>query len=689
MDLSVLSVTQLPGVGPKQAEKFARLQIKTVQDVLFHLPLRYQDRTRELAIADLTPGTEVVCSGVVMSSEVVFRRRRSLICRISDGSGTLCLRFFNFNKQQQAVLREGVRIRCFGEIRRGPQSLEIVHPEYRQVLDGQSVSVEQTLTPVYPVTEGLHQLSMRKVTSAALDYLQKTEISELLPELHGYAISLKQALFTVHRPPPDVRVDELLQGQHPCVQRLALEELVAHRLSVQRVRAHARLQRAPAMQGSNELRSKLLRSLPFELTSAQQRVIGEIEADLASVEPMLRLVQGDVGSGKTLVAAAAAAIAVDSGYQVAVMAPTEILAEQHLLGFAELFEPLGLKIGWLKGKLGARQKRDSLESIALGHTHIAIGTHALFQKDVSFSRLGLTIVDEQHRFGVDQRLSLREKGLSAGLVPHQLTMTATPIPRTLAMTAYADLDCSVIDELPPGRQAITTVAVPSTRRREVIDRVACAITEGRQVYWVCTLIEESEVLQARAAEDTLNELAELLTDVNISLVHGRMTGTEKDEAMRAFKNNETQLLVATTVIEVGVDVPNASLIIIENVERLGLSQLHQLRGRVGRGTVQSSCVLMFEAGLSSRARDRIAIMRESTDGFVIAERDLQLRGAGELLGTRQTGSMQFRIADIMRDKHLLESAKQLSESIQQTNADDAQLLVSRWMGDNAPDYGNV
>ena len=689
MDLSVLSVTRLPGVGPKQAEKFARLQIKTVQDVLFHLPLRYQDRTRELAIADLTPGTEVVCSGVVMSSEVIFRRRRSLICRISDGSGTLCLRFFNFNKQQQAALREGVRIRCFGEIRRGPQSLEIVHPEYRQVLDGQSVSVEQTLTPVYPVTEGLHQLSMRKVTSAALDYLQKTEISELLPESHGYAISLKQALFTVHRPPPDVRVDELLQGQHPCVQRLALEELVAHRLSVQRVRAHARLQRAPAMQGSNELRSKLLRSLPFELTSAQQRVIGEIEADLASVEPMLRLVQGDVGSGKTLVAAAAAAIAVDSGYQVAVMAPTEILAEQHLLGFAELFEPLGLKIGWLKGKLGARQKRDSLESIALGHTHIAIGTHALFQKDVSFSRLGLTIVDEQHRFGVDQRLSLREKGLSAGLVPHQLTMTATPIPRTLAMTAYADLDCSVIDELPPGRQAITTVAVPSTRRREVIDRVACAITEGRQVYWVCTLIEESEVLQARAAEDTLNELAELLTDVNISLVHGRMTGTEKDEAMRAFKNNETQLLVATTVIEVGVDVPNASLIIIENVERLGLSQLHQLRGRVGRGTVQSSCVLMFEAGLSSRARDRIAIMRESTDGFVIAERDLQLRGAGELLGTRQTGSMQFRIADIMRDKHLLESAKQLSESIQQTNADDAQLLVSRWMGDNAPDYGNV
>ncbi len=689
LDLSVLPVTRLSGVGPKLAEKFARLHIKTVQDVLFHLPLRYQDRTREFAIGDLVPGTEAVCSGVVMSSEVAFRRRRSLICRISDGSGTLCLRFFHFNQQQQAALREGVRIRCFGEIRRGPQSLEIVHPEYQQVIDGVAAPVEQTLTPIYPVTEGLHQLSMRKVTSAALEYLQKAEVTELLPATHGYKISLKQALNTVHRPPPDIRVDELLQGIHPCVQRLALEELVAHRLSVQRARDHARQQNAPVMRGNNELRDKLVKSLPFELTGAQLRVIGEIETDLGKGEPMLRLVQGDVGSGKTLVAAAAAAMAVDSGYQVAVMAPTEILAEQHLLGFAELFEPLGLKIGWLKGKLGARQKRDSLESIAVGHTHIAVGTHALFQKDVSFARLGLTIVDEQHRFGVDQRLSLREKGLTEGLVPHQLTMTATPIPRTLAMTAYADLDCSVIDELPPGRQAITTVAIPASRRLEVIDRVASAIAEGRQVYWVCTLIEESEVLQARAAEDTLNELTELLTGVNISLVHGRMTGAEKEAAMTAFKNNETQLLVATTVIEVGVDVPNASLIIIENVERLGLSQLHQLRGRVGRGKLQSSCVLMFEAGLSNRARDRIAIMRESTDGFVIAEKDLQLRGAGELLGTRQTGSMQFRIADIMRDKHLLEPAKKLSEHIQQVEPGNVELLVSRWMGDNAPDYGNV
>jgi ATP-dependent DNA helicase RecG len=687
MDLSVVPITRLPGVGPKQAEKFARLQIKTVQDLLFHLPLRYQDRTREVPIADLVPGTEAVCSGVITGCDVVFRRRRSMICTLSDGSGTLYLRFFHFNKQQQQALREGVRIRCFGEIRRGPQRLEIVHPEYQQVVEGSMPAVEQTLTPIYPVTEGLHQLSMRKATSAALEYLQRADVTELLPDSHGYKISLKQALMTVHRPPPDIRVDDLLQGLHPCVQRLALEELVAHRLSVQRARDHIRQQQAPAMRSQNTLRDQLVSSLPFALTGAQQRVIGEIEADLASAEPMLRLVQGDVGSGKTMVAAAAAAMAVDSGYQVAVMAPTEILAEQHLLGFAELFEPLGLKIGWLKGKLGARQKRDALESIALGQTHIAVGTHALFQKDVSFARLGLTIVDEQHRFGVDQRLSLREKGQTGGLVPHQLTMTATPIPRTLAMTAYADLDCSVIDELPPGRQAITTVAIPASRRREVIERVASSIAEGRQVYWVCTLIEESEVLQARAAEDTLNELSELLTDVKLSLVHGRMSGVEKDEAMTAFKNNETQLLVATTVIEVGVDVPNASLIIIENAERLGLSQLHQLRGRVGRGSVQSSCVLMFEAGLSNRARDRIAIMRESTDGFVIAERDLQLRGAGELLGTRQTGAMQFRIADIMRDKHLLEPARQLSEQV--TGADNIERLVSRWMGDNAPDYSNV
>jgi len=686
-----VSVTRLSGVGPKLAEKLQRLHIKTVQDVLFHLPLRYQDRTRVFAIGNLHPGMEAACSGVVRSTEVLFRGRRMLVCTLSDGTGLLSLRFFHFNRQQQESLREGSTVHCFGEIRRGHKALEMVHPEI-QTGNTQNESVTSaTLTPIYPVTEGLHQLSMRKITSAAIEFMKKTRLKELLPVSHRQSITLSDALTTAHRPPPDIEVASLIEGTHPCVQRLALEELVAHRLSVQRLRRSARLQQAPAIKvnAGNNLRHRLLESLPFRLTNAQERVIQEIASDLATTEPMLRLVQGDVGSGKTMVAAAAAAMVVDAGYQVAVMAPTEILAEQHLMSFTECFEPLGINTGWLKGKLGVRQRRDAVESIALGHTRIAVGTHALFQRDVVFHNLGLTIVDEQHRFGVDQRLSLREKGMVSGLVPHQLTMTATPIPRTLAMTAYADLDCSVIDELPPGRQQIGTVAIPASRRREVVERVGAAIKEGRQVYWVCTLIEESEVLQASAAEDTMSELKEWLPEVAISLVHGRMHSAEKEQAMQHFKDNKTQLLVATTVIEVGVDVPNASLIIIENAERLGLSQLHQLRGRVGRGTVQSSCVLIYDGQLSQRSKDRIAIMRETNDGFAIAEKDLELRGAGELLGTRQTGSMVFRIADIIRDRKLLEMARELSDEIQATSPAHVDLLITRWMGDEAPEYGNV
>ncbi len=689
-DLSTIPVTRLSGVGPKLAEKLKRLQISSVQDVLFHLPLRYQDRTREIRIADLLPGTEAVCSGRVVSTEVLFRGRRSLLCTIADGSGEMRLRFFHFNKQQQQKLREGVTVRCFGEARRGPRCIEMVHPEVQFIVPGSPLPVTDSLTPIYPVTEGLHQLSMRKMTSAALVYLKTAAPSELLPLDHPQAISLSAALLTAHRPPPDVSVEALLEGTHPAVQRLALEELVAHRLSMQRVRFRASEQKSPViLKSDSDLCQRLISSLPFSLTNAQTRVIDELAADLSTPQPMLRLVQGDVGSGKTMVAAAAAALAVGSGYQVAVMAPTEILAEQHLLSFSRCFEPLGVKVGWLKGKLGARAKRDSLESIRSGTTNIAVGTHALFQRDVEFSRLGLTIVDEQHRFGVDQRLSLREKGLHSDLVPHQLTMTATPIPRTLSMTAYADLDCSIIDELPPGRQQITTVAIPTSRRREVIERVGQAITDGRQVYWVCTLIEESEVLQASAAEDTLQELSEQLDTIKIGLVHGRMSGAEKEQAMTSFKSKESQLLVATTVIEVGVDVPNASLIIIENAERLGLSQLHQLRGRVGRGDVESTCVLMFEGGLSQRSRDRIAIMRQTNDGFAIAERDLELRGAGELLGTRQTGSMNFRIADLLRDKKLLDIAKDLADRIQSDLPESIDPLIARWMGEDAPEYGNV
>ena len=691
MDLSSIAVTRLKGVGPKVAEKLKRLKISSLQDVLFHLPLRYQDRTRLVAITDLVPGSEVMCSGTIISCDVLFRSRRSLMCVIADRDGSqLSLRFFHFNQQQQQKLRVGSRVHCFGEVRRGPQQLEMVHPEFEVHSGGSSMQPpESALTPVYPVTEGLHQISMRKITDAALEKLQSADVTELLPASVNSGVSLKQALMTVHRPGPGDNVDELLEGRHPSVRRLVLEELVAHRLSVQQIRNAIKQHNAPMIQSHSGLCEQLIESLPFKLTTAQQRVIDEIRSDIETGVPMLRLVQGDVGSGKTLVAAAAAALVVDAGYQVAVMAPTEILAEQHLLSFSDWFEPLGLKIGWLKGKLGAKQKRDSLESIALGQTAIAVGTHALFQQDVVFKNLGLTIVDEQHRFGVHQRLSLREKGLGGDLVPHQLTMTATPIPRTLAMTAYADLDYSVIDELPPGRQVITTVAIPNTRRVEVIERVAEAVKSGRQVYWVCTLIEESETLQANAAEDTLIELQDFLPEARVSIVHGRMQAAEKEQAMMQFKDHATDLLVATTVIEVGVDVPNASLIIIENAERLGLSQLHQLRGRVGRGSKQSSCVLLYEAGLSQRARDRISTLRETNDGFLIAERDLELRGAGEVLGTRQTGSAQFRIADLMRDKKLLPAAKLISDEITAEHPEVVMPIILRWLGEDSPEYGNV
>ena len=692
MDLASVAVTRLKGVGPKQAEKLKRLKISTLQDVLFHLPLRYQDRTRVVPIGDLMPGTEVMCTGTVVSCDVLFRSRRSLLCVIADDDGSqLVLRFFHFNQQQQQRLRIGSRVRCFGEVRRGPIQLEMVHPEFQIIAASMqnAQAAESELTAVYPVTEGLHQLSMRKITDAALSHLKSADVEELLPAGTDSGISLKKALMTVHRPGPEVEIDALLEGRHPAVQRLTLEELVAHRLSVQQIRNSIKQQAAPAISSQGDLCKRLVESLPFKLTGAQDRVIEEIVDDLNAGTPMLRLVQGDVGSGKTLVAAAAAAMVVDAGYQVAVMAPTEILAEQHLFSFSSWFEPLGLKIGWLKGKLGAKQKRDALESIALGQSKIVVGTHALFQQDVSFKKLGMTIVDEQHRFGVHQRLSLREKGVDGDIVPHQLTMTATPIPRTLAMTAYADLDYSVIDELPPGRQAITTVAIPNNRRTEVIERVGAAIKEGRQVYWVCTLIEESEVLQANAAEDTLIELQQHLPDARVSLVHGRMHATDKEQAMTCFKDHATDLLVATTVIEVGVDVPNASLIIIENAERLGLSQLHQLRGRVGRGSTQSSCVLLFEQGLSQRARDRITTLRETNDGFLIAERDLELRGAGEVLGTRQTGIAQFKIADLMRDKKLLPRVKAICDEVTREHPDKVMPLIYRWLGEESPEYGNV
>ncbi len=688
--LDALPLTQLKGVGAAVAEKLAPLGMHNVQDVLFHLPFRYQDRTQLLPIGALQPGQEAVIAGEVVMADVVIRKRRSLLVRIADGTGSLTLRFFHFSQKQVQQFSRGTRLQCFGEVRRGPGMLEMVHPEYR--LQTQGAALQDTLTPFYPTTEGVQQPTLRKLTDQALALLDKHDLVDLIPVsmLTEAALpDLVSALKIVHRPPPNADVNALMDGMHPALRRLALEELVAHRLGLRLLRVEAQKNAAPMISPAGKLATNILASLQFQLTGAQQRVLDEVLQDMQTGEPMLRLVQGDVGAGKTIVAALAAAQAVEAGFQVALMAPTEILAEQHLLNFTEWFEPLGISVGWLSGKLRVTQRRSAIEAVAMGRERIAVGTHALFQNDVEFENLGLAIIDEQHRFGVHQRMALRNKGANDNTLPHQLIMTATPIPRTLAMTAYADLDCSIIDELPPGRKPVTTVAIETTRRSEVVAGVAKAITEGRQVYWVCTLIEESESLQAEAAEDTIAMLDEALPNARIGLVHGRLKSRDKDAIMQAFKSKELDLLVATTVIEVGVDVPNASLMIIENAERLGLSQLHQLRGRVGRGSAQSSCVLLYQAPLSQNAKERISIMRKTNDGFKIAQKDLEIRGAGEVLGTRQTGLAEFRIAELGRDSDLLDDVSDIADILLASKPANVRGLIRRWIGDEKKDYGGV
>lgn len=689
--LSTKPVTALKGVGPKVAEKLLKLQIETVQDVLFHLPLRYQDRTRVTPIGGLQAGVEAVVEAEVVVADIAFRRRRSLIVKLSDGTGTLTVRFFHFNKTQQQSLRPGTKLRCFGEARLSGPNIEMIHPEYQQI--HAAAELDEELTAIYPTTEGVHQQTLRKITDQALALLSSNRVlQEWLPSslMQGYRFpDLKTALTTVHRPPPTDDIAALMDGMHPAHRRLCFEELIAHRLGLLAMRSRTRRLTAPLMNPERKILNAFIQSLPFTATAAQSRVIDEILSDLATASPMLRLVQGDVGAGKTVVAAAAAAQGVEAGFQVAIMAPTEILAEQHLLNFSAWFEPLDISVGWLSGKMTAKQRRESIAATANGQHQIVVGTHALFQEDVVFENLGLTIIDEQHRFGVHQRLALRHKGETRGLVPHQLTMTATPIPRTLAMTAYADLDCSIIDELPPGRKPVKTVAVTTSRRADVIDGVHKAIKEGRQVYWVCTLIEESEALQCEAAEDTELVLREALPEYRVGLVHGRMKSREKEDIMQRFKARELDLLVATTVIEVGVDVPNASLMIIENAERLGLSQLHQLRGRVGRGSAQSSCILIYKSPLTDNAKERISIMRETNDGFLIAEKDLEIRGAGEVLGTRQTGLAGFRIADLSRDQDLLDDVASATNIIIQNHQDAIAPLIKRWVGDENHNYAGV
>ena len=691
MDLASAPVTGLRGVGPQVAARLARLGIVTVQELLFHLPLRYQDRTRLSPIGALRTGEQVMVRGEIQLAQIRYGRRRSLVCMLADGTGSLLLRFFHFNRAQQAMLERGRLVRCFGEVRRGVDGPEMVHPEFQPAMEGEPGG-EQHLTPIYPATEGLHQMALRRLTDQALAMLAGGgEVDEYLPRSALDTLRMPpidQALELVHRPPPEADAALLETGRHPAQRRLAFEELLTHHLSLRALRARAEQQQAPAIVGDGVLPGRFAEMLPFTLTAAQQRVSEEIGADLARATPMHRLVQGDVGSGKTVVAALAALRVIDAGWQVALMAPTELLAEQHYQNFRRWLEPLSLPVAWLAARQGAAARRATLQAVAEGHAALAVGTHALFQEQVVFARLALVIVDEQHRFGVHQRLQLRERGKGEGVFPHALIMTGTPIPRTLAMAAYADLDSSVIDALPPGRQPVETAVVPDTRRAEVVERIREACAAGQQAYWVCTLIEESEALSASAAEETAAMLAEALPELHIGLVHGRMKSADKERVMNTFKQGESQLLVATTVIEVGVDVPNASLMIIENAERLGLAQLHQLRGRVGRGSRRSVCLLLYHPPLSAVARERLQVLRESNDGFHIARRDLEIRGPGEVLGTRQTGMLQFRIADLGRDQDLLPDIERLAGELLAHHADRVPLLFRRWLGD-AVDYGGA
>ncbi len=686
-------ITELKGVGSKIAERLQKLGITQIQDLLFHLPLRYQDRTRLLPLGSLKPSQECLIEGTVRLSQVKFGRRRSLLCYIDDGTGSIVLRFFHFSKAQQQQLEQGVRVRCFGEVRNGPSSLEMVHPEYKIIASEGIVPVDADLTPIYPTTEGVHQIGFRKLIKQALDLLNNEQLlPELIPpQAHFHEAArypLSDAIRFVHQPPPDVDIPLLLERKHPMQRRLAYEELLAQQLSMRQVRIQTQRHKAPILLSDKQHQKAFFNKLPFPLTFAQQRVVNEILVDIALDMPMQRLVQGDVGSGKTVVAAIAVLEAVAAGYQAVMMAPTELLAEQHFQTFKAWLEPLGITVGWCAGKQTSAERKQVLAQLKVAEISVAVGTHALFQDEVVFNNLGLVVIDEQHRFGVHQRLALRDKGRDANSFPHQLVMTATPIPRTLAMTAYADLNVSVIDELPPGRSAVTTAVIPDTRRADIIERVHIACQDKRQVYWVCTLVEESEHLQCQAAEDAANELKSALPDLTIALVHGRMKSLEKEQVMSAFKAGDTDLLVATTVIEVGVDVPNASLMVIENAERLGLAQLHQLRGRVGRGEVQSHCVLMYHPPLSENGQARLSCLRDTNDGFVIAQRDLELRGPGELLGTKQTGLPQLRVADLMEDQDMIAVMSQAADALLDNTPQNSKLLVNRWFGHKI-DFGHV
>ncbi len=682
----------LRGVGKQIAKHLARLDIFSIDDLLFHLPTRYQDRTKIQLIRQLIIGDHAVVEGTVKAISAPNRGRTKLLCELHDESGVMHLRFFHVLSFQKDAFKPGARLRCYSEVRLGATGLEMIHPEFQLIEPHKTIPVDQHLTPIYPATEGLSQYMLRKLTTNALDVMTKNELfQELLPQTLLQPLSfptLKEAIQFVHRPPREIEVTHLLANKTLSQQRLVFEELLAHRISLLNLKHAFQTQAAVALTKENKLTKLFQQRLPFKLTNAQERVAAEIKVDLERGHPMLRLVQGDVGSGKTVIAALAMLQAVDNGYQAALMAPTELLAEQHYRVFKNWLEPLGISVAFLSGNVKASERKAVYQALADNEAQVIIGTHALFQEDVTYANLALVVVDEQHRFGVHQRALLREKGMQAKYYPHQLVMTATPIPRTLAMSFYADLDCSTIDELPPGRTPIVTSVIANAKRDEVIKRIRDACQQGRQTYWVCPLIEESDALDCQAATKTSEELQKCLRDLHVGLIHGRMTSAEKADVMQAFSQGKIHLLVATTVIEVGVDVPNASLMIIENAERLGLSQLHQLRGRVGRGAVASHCVLLYQYPLSDLAKERLTVMRETNDGFQIAQRDLELRGPGEVLGTRQTGELSFRVADLIRDSELLPQIQKTAEIIIKDHSQIIEPLIKRWVGDGN-EYGKV
>ncbi len=678
-------IISISGLGKKTSDRLNQLGIHSLEHLLFHLPSRYQDKTSITPLSSASVNDEILIEASIDRIEVIPSRQRQLLCYLSDNQNhRVLLRFFHFTQYQKQALVRGETIQCFGEIKIGRQGLEMHHPEYRIISQDQKPLFEPTLTPVYPLCAGVSQNKMKQWVNKALEVLKASVIDDYFEKITNNTMpSLKDSLFLLHHPNKDEDLLKIESFNHISQQRLIIEELATHQLSLLKIKEARKSKESKPISIRSSLSNKLISSLEFDLTSAQSRCINQINEDLSTSEPMLRLLQGDVGSGKTIVAVFALIQAVENNFQTAVMAPTEILARQHLQNFTNYLSPLGIQIAFLSGSQNTQERKDNLSLIENGKAKVIIGTHALFQENVYFDDLALVIIDEQHKFGVHQRLSLSKK---ANVTPHQLVMTATPIPRSLTMSAYADLDTSIIDELPPGRQTIETVALSNARRDELIEKIKQISKEGRQIYWVCTLIEESEDLRAESAEKTFAYLSDNLKDLKVVMIHGRLTKSEKEIIMSDFASGKTNLLVATTVIEVGVNVPNASLMIVENSERLGLAQLHQLRGRVGRGSEKSACVLLYQSPLSQTAKERLDILRQSNDGFLIAQKDLELRGPGEILGTQQTGIASMKIANIVRDAYLLKQVGFYSSKMLEAAHDSQNALMSRWIDEEKTHY---